>query len=74
MGEAKRRGTYEQRVTQSRERAAAEKERKRAEAQAWWDSLTDEQKAAEKEKLKKGENARLLLLQLMGIAGTVTDG
>lgn len=72
MGEAKRRGTREQRIVQSRERAAAEKESKRAEAQAWWDSLTDEQKAEEKEKLRKGENARLMLMQLMGIAGTAT--
>jgi hypothetical protein len=68
MGEAKRRGTYEQRVAQSRERAAAEKERKRAEAQAWWDGLTDEQKAAEKEKLKKGKET---LLTLLGMAATV---
>lgn len=65
MGEAKRRGTYEQRVAQSRDRAAEKKERERAKAQAWWDSLTDEQKADEKEKLKKGKES---LLTLLGMA------
>lgn len=71
MGEARRRGTYEQRVSQSAARAAVEKERKRAKAQAWWDGLTDEQKAAEKEKMKKGKES---LLALLGMAATVAHG
>lgn len=74
MGEAKRRGTYEQRVKQSLARAVAEKERKRAEAQAWWDSLTDEQKAAEQEKMKKGHNTMLTMLSLAGLALGSTHG
>lgn len=69
MGEAKRRGTREERIVQSRERAAAEKERKHAEAQAWWDGLTDEQKAEEKEKMKKGKQS---LMTAMAIAGLVS--
>lgn len=74
MGEAKRRGTYEQRIDQSKARAAAEKERKRAEAQAWWDGLTDEQKEAEKEKLKKGHNTMLTMMSLAGMALGSTHG
>lgn len=74
MGEAKRRGTYEQRVKQSLARAVAEKERKRAAAQAWWDSLTDEQKAAEQEKVKKGKDSMLTLLALAGMAAGSTHG
>jgi hypothetical protein len=68
MGEAKRRGTYEQRVEQSRTRAIAREQKARDEAQAWWDSLTDEQKEAEKEKVRKGKASRLKAMQLMALA------
>lgn len=74
MGEAKRRGTYEQRIDQSKARAIAEKERKRAAAQAWWDGLTDEQKKAEQEKVKKGKDSMLALLALAGMAAGSTHG
>ena len=44
MGQAKERGTFEERRQQSIDRAEAERlERQRKEAE-WWNSLTDEQK------------------------------
>jgi hypothetical protein len=44
MGQAKQRGTFEERRQQSIDRAEAERlERQRKEAE-WWNSLTDEQK------------------------------
>jgi hypothetical protein len=69
MGDAKRRGPYEKRVQQSIARTAIEKEKRRADAQAWWDSLSDTEKMSEKEKAKEKRDARLMLL---GIVGLVT--
>jgi hypothetical protein len=45
------------------------KRRKKTEAQAWWDGLTEEQREAEKKKAKDARDARMLLL---GIVGAVT--
>jgi len=66
MGDAKNRGTREQRVAQAIERKKAENEKNRAAAQAWWEGLTEEQREEEKKKAKEKRDARLTLLGLVG--------
>lgn len=68
MGEARRRGSYEQRKEQSIARSAAEKEKKRLEAQAAWDALTDEEKEAKRKKEKKGSVALGIALGMAAAA------
>lgn len=58
MGEAKRRGSREERITQSIEREATEEARKKAEAEAWWANLTEEQREEEIRTMRK-RKARL---------------
>lgn len=56
MGDAKRRGTREQRIAQSIEREATEKARKKAKHDAWWASLTEEQREAEIKAMRERED------------------
>ena len=57
MGQAKRRGTFEERRQQSINRTEAERMERQRQAQEWWDSLTPEQQDAEREKRRKRERA-----------------
>lgn len=74
MGDAKRRGTREQRIVQSIAREAAEKARKKAEAEAWWASLTPEQREEEIKALRERENrlteGRKVMAALYGLAAS----
>lgn len=56
MGQAKKRGTFEERRQQSIDRAEAERMERQRKAQEWWDSLTPEQQEAEREKRRKRES------------------
>jgi hypothetical protein len=49
MGEAARRGTRDERIAQAQERERAAKEARAAEARAWWESLTEEERAAKRD-------------------------
>jgi hypothetical protein len=55
MGQAKRRGTFEERRQQSIDRTEAERMERKRQAQEWGDSLTPEQQEAEREKSRKRE-------------------
>ena len=55
MGQAKQRGTFEERRQQSIDHAEAEKVERQRKTQEWWDSLTPEQQDAEREKRRKRE-------------------
>lgn len=68
MGEAKRRGTREQRMAQSIERQRVQNERRRQEARDWWESLTPEEKNIERQKRRK---ARMATNTLLAIAGSL---
>ena len=68
MGQAKRRGSFEDRVKQSIEAREAKIEETKRKAQEWWESLTLEQKAAEIEKMQKRERARKRALQLLALS------
>jgi hypothetical protein len=57
MGQAKRRGTFEERLQQSIDRNEAERLERQRKTQEWWDSLTPEQKDAEREKRRKRERS-----------------
>jgi hypothetical protein len=56
MGQAKQRGTFEERRQQSIDRAEAERMERQRKAQEWWDSLTPEQQEAEREKRRKRQS------------------
>ena len=53
MGQAKQRGSFEERRSQSIERTEANELEKQREARAWWDSLAPDQQNA---KLKERHN------------------
>jgi len=81
MGQAKNRGTREQRIAQSVERQRLEaeeveraKERRRQEAREWWASLTPEQQAAERRKERKRQDSRMVLAAMMAMAESGTPG
>ena len=57
MGQAKRRGTFEERRQQSIDRAEAERLERQRKAQEWWDSLTPEQQEAERKKRRKRDRS-----------------
>lgn len=75
MGQAKRKGSFEDRVAaaQERERLAelAREESERiaeAERQAKWDAMTDEEKEAALRKQRKAKSSANLLSSLYGMA------
>lgn len=68
MGRAKERGTLEERIAQSRANTAAEKERRKAEAKEWWDSLTEEEKTIQREKWAKQDKASARARSIMALA------
>ena len=53
MGQAKRRGTFEERRQQSIDRSEAERLERQRQAQERWDSLTPEQQETEREKRRR---------------------
>ena len=57
MGQARRRGTFEERRQQAIDRAKAEKQERQRKAKEWWDSLTPEQQESELEKRRKRESS-----------------
>jgi hypothetical protein len=63
MGQAKKRGTFEERRQQSIDRTEAERlERQREEAE-WWNSLTDEQKEnVRKNRARRARNMQALAM------------
>lgn len=68
MGRAKERGTREERIAQSIANKAAEIERKKVEAKAWWDSLTKDEKEAQREKWAKQDKASAQARAIMALA------
>lgn len=78
MGEAKRKGTREQRIASSKERqriadewASQAKALQLQEAREWWESLTPAQQNAERRKRRK---ARAAANTLFSIAGSLEPG
>ena len=66
MGEAKRRGTYEQRKSEGEERKRLEKEERLKLEAEYEASLTLEEK-------EKRHQTRMRLAMLMGLAGSIED-
>ena len=66
MGQAKQRGTFEERRQQSIDRSKAEILECQRKAQEWWDSLTPEQKKAEREKRRKCERSIAVIKMWLG--------
>ncbi len=75
MGEAKRRGSREERITQSIEREATEEARKKAESEEWWASLTEEQREEEIRTMRKRKarlvEGRKVMAAVHGLAASV---
>jgi len=57
MGQAKNRGTREQRIAQSIENTRLKEEADKQAAKDWWESLTDEEQQAERKKRRQGKQA-----------------
>lgn len=75
MGQAKRRGSKEDRIRQYHERMLEEarlreeaRQKAKEEAQAWWDSLTPEQQEKEREEARKKKETNR---RKMGTVGTI---
>lgn len=66
MGQAKQRGTFEERRCQSIERKAAEKAARLEEKERRWAAMTDEERAAA---IKSRETAEKILLMTSRLAG-----
>lgn len=71
MGEAKRRGDYEQRRQQAVTRRAEAIEAKRVADQQWWEGLTDEEREEEIRRVELAEQRRHKFLSLMTAAAAV---
>ena len=77
MGQAKQRGTFEERRQQSIDRAEAERLERQRKAQEWWDALIPEQQEAEREKRRRrssGMNAMAMWMLpaiMMGAMGSM---
>jgi len=74
MGDAKKRGSYEVRVAQAKEQHAkneaemkAQIDAMKAEAEAWWNGLSEEQKAEENKKEEKRQETMRLMRMAAGI-------
>jgi len=71
MGAAKRRGSFEQRKAESIQKKKDERERRIAEDKAWFDSLTEEEKATVRRNLKIREENQKALSMWLGMAGAL---
>jgi Spy/CpxP family protein refolding chaperone len=69
MGQAKRRGTREERVAQSIERQAAEKEARIQRDKEMWAAMTPEQRAQHLARQEKARNALRLVSGVGGLLG-----
>lgn len=69
MGQAKRRGTREERVAQSIERQAEEKEERIRREKEIWEAMTPEQRAAHLARQEKARNALRLVSGIGGLLG-----
>lgn len=58
MGQAKNRGTREQRIVQSIESEQLKKAEAKREVREWWESLTEEEQQAGLEKYRKDKLSR----------------
>lgn len=71
MGEAKKRGTYEERVARAIACKQKEKIDRQHEAQKWWDNLTDTEREQEINLLKQGKaRSRKTQMFLASLAST----
>jgi hypothetical protein len=79
MGQAKKRGDYEQRkrdaiirhaeeIRKAHEEAERVKEEKKRQFQEWWDGLTPEQQEQERMKAKQRRSERSMLYGILGMA------
>ena len=71
MGQAKKRGTYEQRVTQSVERTEAEKAERAIRELERWNTLTPEQQHEEVVRHRQREERRQRLATLLGAVPSI---
>ena len=74
MGEAKRRGSYEERITQSLNRKRQLEESEKEKARLWWESLSDEERAQQRKiwrdkRKKQQEVSRIFALAMSLSAG-----
>jgi hypothetical protein len=65
MGQAKKRGTFEERKRESINKKNKEEERKREELLLWWNSLSEEE---QKEHMQKEHQSKTKLSNLLSIA------
>lgn len=73
MGEAKRRGTRDERTAQSIQAARAKEIAEREEAQRWWASLTDEERELELERKRHRAESHSKVMRLFGIANALSS-
>jgi len=74
MGQAKQRGSFEQRKAESIQKKKDERERKIREEKEWFDSLTEEEKATVRRNLEIREENRRALGMWMGAVGGLAGG
>ena len=70
MGQAKERGTYEERRQQSIDRTEAARTKQEREEAEWWNSLTDDQKRLIRKNRERRARRMRVLGMWMGFAST----